>query len=351
MRKIRLILLSLGTTLVAQHACADLTRSLAVESLYTKWLIDASPVLKEAKGFCWDLEDRIYTADDTPRVQVDSRGPYALLRLAIPKTDPSCTLTAAFNNDDISVGSSKSETASLTLKARLPYSKFSFIDNKGRRLDLLVEARYSELENLGFLETFRDSTFALRGGAVHNEVWQWPYLFASFEMPGFFRDDLLVSAKIGQSIMDFGNTGLQQGSYELGLAWVAIGERVPYRSPFSGRLRLFAEGVQIADPEESGVYPILAGQMAGIGVDTLTRLSPKWGVALSSDAAYSATPLVISLRLRGEALLSYALSGRWRIEGGWRLSRQSLQLPEDSTITKVQVLESFYSIGLSVRPY
>jgi len=332
---------------LSQKLQAQGTQNLVLEKIYLKWLVDSSPELSDPSIFCWNLEDRVLEGDNLPSLKVDTSGPRVTLDLEIGKTKPECHLLG--KSESWTLRDSSKENIQLRVNANLPFSRIAMEDSRGRKIELLVEARFSDLKDSGFLSFFRDSVFSLRGAAIRNKVWQIPFLLTKYELPTLLSGHLALEISLGQSLFDFSGAGLRQGYYELALATPVFGSPIPYESPLSVRLRVAYEGVQVNDQNAAGVYPLLASQMVGGGVEGYFKITPQWGIQAISNYYFSKTSSANLGKIGVEGSLSYALSERWRLETGMKFLKQSVSgaaLPADSGFN-----EFTYFTGISVKPY
>lgn len=335
-------------------ARASSLQNLDLEKLYVKWVVNGQAEIQADQSLCWILEDKIFEGEETPAMWAGEFGATASFKLRARRNSPDCRLedlegALSANAADLNWSQTElsDEVVEFDITAKLPYSRFEFVDNEGTRIDLLVEARITEIERVDVFNFFKKSIFSARGMAIQNQIWQLPFLLAQYELPELYYDWLFAQIILGQSLFDFGGNGIRQGVFELGLGASVLGNSVPFNGPYTLRLRVAFEGRQINDQNSIELYPLLASQMVGAGAEFYSAFSRRWGVRGSGAYFFSQPANATLSKIRSEAALSYAFNPRWRIEAGGELTMQ--------TVTQENVTSKFteigYFVGLIVKPY
>lgn len=346
----RMLKYGLCATLVflSSWSFAQVTQSLRLEKVFVKWLVDGSPQLKNPELFCWNLEDRILEGEQLPPLNVNSEGPRIALEFEIEKTQPNCTLNQEKGNG-WKLRSNSSKRIVLNVDAILPFSRFKMQDSRGRKLELLVEARFLENSESDFLSYFKNSIFSIRGSAIRNKVWQFPFLLAKYELPALWRKRLALQISLGQSLFDGSGKGLRQASFEVGLAMPVLGEIIPYRGRYNLRLRLAYEGIQINDQKSLRIYPLLASQMLGLGSEFFVNLKGPWGAQAHAGYYFLQKQEYNISKIQVEPAVRYMLSERWSLESGFKFVRQNVD--NKLSAEKSAFSEYTYFVGVNLRPY
>lgn len=326
---------------------AQSTQNINIEKLYTKWLIDSSDKLLQVDNFCWHLKDQIFEGSELSSLGVDSSGAWINMEIPIKKSDSSCKLTSI--SEGVKISEAENEEIIISFKAPMPFSRFKFKDNKGRVLELLLEGKIQEIENEDFLSFFKDSVFSARMAGIQNQIFQYPFLLAKYELPTLFYGYVALQISLGQSLFDFSSKGVRQGCYELGFAVPIFGGRIPYSESWSGRIRVAYEGTQVNDQKAIGIYPLLASQMIGGGIEIYKRHSENWGNHLNLGYYFSQTNIAQLNKMTGELGVNYSIDTRWRIETGFKFAKQNIQRLEVTLPDRFN--EITYFVGIQVKPY
>lgn len=349
-----LVSLVLLTSLLSQTSNASSLQNLDLEKLFVKWVVNGQAEIRADQKLCWVLEDKIFEGEGVPPMWAGDFGATATFKLRARRTSPDCrledvegSLSAKAADLDWSQTELSDEVVELDITAKLPYSRFELVDNEGTRIDILVEARITEIERVDVFNFFKKSIFSARGMAIQNDVWQVPFLLAQYELPELYFDWLYAQIILGQSLFDFGGNGIRQGVFELGLGASILGNSVPFNGPYTLRIRVAFEGRQINDQNSVELYPLLASQMVGAGAEFYSAFSRRWGARANGNLFFS-QPANASLRkFRSEVAVSYAFNPRWRIEAGGELTWQ--RVTQDSVTSRFT--ERGYFLGLIVKPY
>ena len=346
--KITSVALLLNVLNFSGESRAQGAQNLVLKKVYVKWLVDAASRSRESRNFCWTLEDQILEGKDLPPIEIDSFGPRVKIRVEIGKRYSNCGFEGE-EGEGWRIAASTSDSMQLDLDVDLPFSRYVFIDSRGRTIEALVETRAVELQDSGLLDFFKGSVFSFQVAAIRNEVWQIPFLLAKYELPTLLKGRLALQIALGHSPFDFAGNGLRQAQHELALASPVLGSRLPYESLYSVRLRLAFEGIQINDQDSRGVYPLQASQMVGLGSELYLKLSKAWGAQMSAGYYISRSEVANLTKVLTEGAVNYGLSDRWRVELGIKYVDQGIDNLLNNKNSGYN--ESQFFIGLKVVPY
>ncbi len=326
-------------------------QKLNFDKLYLKWL-DGN---FENPSKCFKASDHVLDSDQAPQLLSDKHGLYYWIEVEVDRIKEGCgsiSLSPGQKAADLAlkIEDSKGEfdATRISLKARLPFEHVIFQDSEGRKLELLLEGKLKTLEDTGFLRFFKRSRFAGRIFSVTSPSFQTPIALLDYELPTFFAGRALLQIQLGQSLFSLSSTPIYFGFYDLALAWRWVGRGHPFEEPFNFKTRLSYEGVQINDPQELGLYPLLGTRLFGGGIEFSSRLAPNWAVWNRTDYLMGITELYSIKKIKSSAAISYKLSRRWRVESGMRFSRftQSNRL----LLYSESVNETGFFLGMRLNP-
>jgi hypothetical protein len=326
---------------------AQSTHNYVIEKVYLKWLPANSTQTAIPQNFCFEIQDLILEGSKVPPLSINASQQKTEWVGILNKKDPSCELVSKHSSVKTLENSPKS--IKLRVTATVPFSRHILEDSRGQKVELLVETRMSRLEDSDFLNFFRDSSFGVRLSGIRNSVWQIPFLQADYELPTLFSNRLALQISLGQSLFDALGSGIRQSYSSLGLATPILGSRIPGEGRYSFRGRVQYEGTQIDDYKGKKIYPLLASQMFGAGLDLHAQITPNWGTSIVGTYLISKTQVVDVRKLTFETKLLYSLSERWRFETGLKIFGERILEGADSSNSSFQ--EASYFVGVTVKPY